>query len=302
MNVSNKKHSSIVLSTTKTAPKTFVSSSSSSSSYSSSSSTIPKKVFIIPYRNRVNNLNEFLFRMSTILLVDETEPYEFYFAHQCDSRPFNRGAMKNIGFLAVKRKYPNDYKNITFIFHDVDTYPAKKGLIDYTTTLGVVKHYYGFKYALGGIFAIKGADFEKSKGFPNFWGWGLEDNLIQTRCLAAGLVIDRSIFYPITDTINILRPFDGWTKLVSHRDGAVYKWEQPDSMNDIKNLNYNIIMLPKMKNVFKIDITTFTVMLDPNDTEYISYDIRKHQNKIPLKSNYKRRNWSIRSLLKNNKQ
>ena len=105
-----------------------------------------------------------------ILLEDITEPYEIYFAHQCDNRPFNRGAMKNLGFIAIKNKYPNHYKDITFIFNDVDTFPGEKGMIDYITTPGIVKHYYGFNFALGGIFSICGADFEKAKGFPNFWG------------------------------------------------------------------------------------------------------------------------------------
>lgn len=256
--------------------------------------TIPTKVFIVPYRDRAENRKEFLIRMTTIILVDESEPYEIYFAHQCDDRPFNRGAMKNIGFLTIKQKYPHYYKNITFIFNDVDTYPAKKGLIDYTTTLGVVKHYYGFKYALGGIFAIKGADFEKSKGFPNFWGWGLEDNLIQKRCLDAGLIIDRSTFYPITDNVNIIRPFDGWIKNVSYRDGAVYQWEIPDSFNDVTNLKYQIVQGENIKNVFMINVSSFIVMLDHRDTEFLSYDLRKYKNRIPIKENYKRRAWSMR--------
>ena len=254
---------------------------------------IPTKVFVVPYRDRKANRAEFLHRMTTDILADETEPYEIFFAHQCDTRPFNRGAMKNIGFLAIRTKYPNHYKNMTFIFHDVDTYPAKKGLIDYTTTSGVVKHYYGFTYALGGIFAIKGADFEKSGGFPNFWGWGLEDNAIQGRCLAAGLEIDRSIFYPINDQVNILRPFDGWIKLVSNRDVLIYKQESPDSMNDIKNLNFVFEQGQNLTNVYMINISSFTCMMESTDTVYRSYDIRKEKNKMPALRGYSRKVWSL---------
>jgi carbamoyltransferase len=80
-------------------------------------------------------------------ILEDCDDYEIYFSHQCDARTFNRGATKNIGFLAIKEKYPDDYKNITFIFNDVDTIPFYK-IFDYETPEGVVKHYYGFKYDL----------------------------------------------------------------------------------------------------------------------------------------------------------
>ena len=80
---------------------------------------IPKKVFIVPYRNRVQQ--KFFFSKYMSFILENEEDYEIYFSHQCDTRNFNRGATKNIGFIAMKQKYPNDYKNITFIFNDVDT-------------------------------------------------------------------------------------------------------------------------------------------------------------------------------------
>ena len=271
---------------------------SETASASETDASIPVKVFIVPYRDRAANLTEFLHRMLTIILVDETEPYEIYFAHQYDQRPFNRGAMKNVGFLAVKSKYPQYYKNMTFIFHDVDTYPAQKGLIDYTTTAGTVKHYYGFNHALGGIFAIKGDDFEKSKGFPNFWGWGLEDNIIYDRCVAVGLTIDRSIFYTITDHVNIIRPFDGFIRLVSNRDAAIYKYETPDTLRDIKNHTFTFVQNKEFKPVFLININKFECGMTPEDTSFRSYDIRKEKNKIKIYGNFKRKIWSMKSIMK----
>lgn len=251
-----------------------------------SSSSAPSRIFIIPYRNRVNDKERFLFNMKNLLADSAAaEPYEIYFAHQYDYRPFNRGAMKNIGFMAMRDKYPEAYKNITFIFHDVDTWPTDKSLINYTTTPGVVRHFYGYKFALGGMFAIKGADFEKSKGFPNLWGWGIEDNAMNDRCLAAGLVIDRSQFYDITDT-RIARTFDGFKRIISRRDTLMYKENGCDNLNDLKNVKW------AFHNEY-INIRSFDCTMNSNEQFYAPVDIRKTKKLIVPKSYEFRRNWSM---------
>jgi hypothetical protein len=264
----------------------------------------PVKVFIVPYRDREKDKEEFLKNMSRLLEdTQKSEPYEIYFAHQYDARPFNRGAMKNIGFLAVKDKYPDAYKNITFIFHDVDTWAVEKGLIDYNTTAGVVKHYYGFKFALGGMFAIKGADFEKSRGFPNFWGWGIEDNVMNDRCLAAGLTIDRSCFYHINDA-RIFRTFDGFSRIISQKDSLVYKTATTDDMNALREVKWRLIAAANAAAnananacIFMINAYNFECAMNYKEQIYKPIDIRKTKKLIVPKASQFRRNWSILGAL-----
>ena len=63
---------------------------------------IPSLIFIIPYRDRKQHKDMFIDHMKKILdSSSEKQSYTFYFSHQYDYRPFNRGAMKNIGFLAI---------------------------------------------------------------------------------------------------------------------------------------------------------------------------------------------------------
>ncbi len=64
---------------------------------------IPKRVFIVPYRNRVQH--KFFFCKYMSFILEDHDDYEIFFAHQCDARTFNRGAVKNIGLIAVKNKY-----------------------------------------------------------------------------------------------------------------------------------------------------------------------------------------------------
>jgi hypothetical protein len=243
-----------------------------------------KRIFIIPYRDRATDKERFLKEMKDLLA--ETEPYEIYFAHQYDKRPFNRGAMKNIGFLAMKAKYPDTYREMTFIFHDVDTWPSVKGLIDYQTTSGVVRHFYGYQFALGGMFAIKGADFEKTKGFPNFWGWGIEDNLMNDRCLASGLKIDRSQFYDIRDK-RIARSFDGFQRIISRKDSLAYKQAACDDLTSLKNVQWT------EQNEY-IHIRSFECGTNPAEQIYAPIDIRKTKKLIVPKAYEFRRSWKMK--------
>lgn len=161
--------------------------------------TIPKMVFVVPYRDREAHLSLFLKQMEFVLEDISSTDYEILVVHQADSRAFNRGAIKNIGFLHVKDKYPNDYRNMTLVFNDVDTFPRIKNHFNYGTIPGVIKHFCGFTYALGGIVSINASDFERLNGFPNFWAWGFEDNMLNQRAQKARIHIDRSNFVDFTE-------------------------------------------------------------------------------------------------------
>lgn len=246
---------------------------------------VPSIIFIVPYRDRLTQRAGFSKHMKEVILVDEPEgSYEIYFAHQSDKRQFNRGAMKNIGFIAMINKYPKNYKDITFVFNDIDTYPVDKGTINYHTSQGIVKHFYGFKFALGGFFSIKGSDFELSLGFPNLWGWGIEDNVMNERCLKIGLTIDRSQFYKMGDE-HITQLFDGFNRVISKREGNMYKYEKMDDVKLIKGIKYKIIGED-------INISSFTCGREPTSDEYANYDIRKG-NKIFVQQGYFRRSWKL---------
>jgi hypothetical protein len=248
---------------------------------------VPSRIFIVPYRNRLEH--KFFFSNQMNFILEGQTDYEIYFSHQCDNRNFNRGATKNIGFLAMKEKYPDDYKNITFIFNDVDTLPFHK-IFDYQTTPGIIKHYYGFEYALGGIVVIKGEDFERINGYPNFWGWGNEDKVLQTRSKRFKLVIDRKQFYEIGSS-EILQLFDGVSRLVAPRD---YHLGQNDSgadgLSSINRLTFSIdrdSLNPKdnkyvveNERIHVINILSFLTAFGYEQNDYYEYDLRDPTNKI----------------------
>jgi len=248
----------------------------------------PKFVFVVPYRNRIQH--KFYFSTYiTAILKDNVNPYEIYFSHQCDARSFNRGGTKNIGFLAVKAKYPNHYKDMTFVFNDIDTLPFSN-IFDYQTTHGIVKHFYGFEYALGGIVSITGSDFEATNGFPNFWGWGMEDNVLQTRCDRIGLQVDRSQFFPIGSP-NILQLFDGVSRLINRKDPWRAQHDNGvDGIRSIHKLDFSIdtesinpldnVHIVDSDKIFIVNINTFMTAVRFEHDNYIEYDLREPARKI----------------------
>ena len=228
----------------------------------------PSFIFIIPYKNREQHKVFFNKYMSFVLEDVDNKTFEIYFSHQEDNRKFNRGAVKNIGFLAMKKKYPRDYKNITFVFNDIDTIPHTKNILDYSTVSGIVKHFYGYKFCLGGIVSITGEDFEKINGYPNYWEWGGEDNCLQKRVEKNKINIDRKQFYKLGDP-NILHLFDGIHRQVNLNN--IDRTNSDDGIDGLKTItNLNYIIDDKI-----INIKTFDVPLKINEKEVIKYDIRK---------------------------
>lgn len=250
------------------------------------SQTTPHIVFIVPYRDREDDKKNFLqsFQNSKQHYQWSDEDVKVFFIHQQDTRPFNRGAMKNIGFHVVKNKYPETYKDINLVFNDVDTTPKYPDTFPYMTKQGVVAHYYGFIHALGGIVVIKAGDFEKIGGYPNFWGWGLEDNCLQDRCKNHGLEIDRSIFFPIKNE-NVLQKHESVYRTISKREGYIYKYETPDTLSEINNLKYQ-------EDGIMIHVSSFSTARQYEQKELHKYDLRRG-NRIQLAPGYYRRSWGM---------
>jgi hypothetical protein len=266
---------------------------------------IPKIIFIVPYRNRVSH--KYFFSKYMTSNLQNFDNYEIYFSHQYDNRPFNRGACKNIGFLAMKHKYPEHYKEITFVFNDIDTIPFTD-ILDYNTTKGIVKHFYGFNYALGGIVSIQGEDFENINGFPNFWGWGMEDAILQKRCENNNIKIDRSNFFPI-GSAEILHLFDGVSRIINKKETIQSK--RDNGQNGLKTL-YRIKFLIDSKSnneldnkyfidhksIFIINILDFYTSSNVEKEEFYEYDLREpttnilNTNRIKPKNELIKNNWT----------
>ena len=213
----------------------------------------PTIVFIVPYRNRQVHKDIFDTKMTNVILSDKPpEYYKICYIHQADNNNFNRGAMKNIGFLIVKKMYPNSYQNITLVFNDIDTTPNHNETIpNYDTTPGVVKHFFGYKQALGGIVSIKAGDFEKINGFPNYWSWGFEDNMLNKRVLRAGYEIDRSIFYNVGDINNIQQLPTTNMRVVNSGEFDRYARNIDEGIQSIHGINYSYDETTNLFNIYK---------------------------------------------------
>lgn len=239
-------------------------------------SAAPKIVFIVPYRDRAVDLESFSRKMRHILEDVPADDYRIYYAHQLDERAFNRGAMKNIGFIAMRQMYPSSYKNITFVFNDVDTTPAAKDIINYETAAGVIKHFYGFTFTLGGIVSITGGDFEALNGFINMWAWGFEDNALNDRAIARGIHIDRSTFFPVSDK-NIDISTNGYVRTVNRGEFAQFRQGTTEGITSIRDLAYEIDESSGF-----INVSAFNTGRDENKLLTSQYDLR--DGPVPFKN------------------
>jgi len=199
--------------------------------------------FIIPYRNRKQHLHEYIKRFTTMLRNVQIDA-EFYIIHQCNTNDFNRGALMNIGFLEVCKTRSDGL----FIFHDVDLYPTYWGSISYDTSPGTVRHPIGLKHEnLGGICCFWKSDFESINGFPNYWGWGIEDVTLMQRVKKANIPIDESNFVDLKDSIKCFCPRhvrdENKEEACAKRNTQLYHEEMESGLhkNGLYSIQYTIL-------------------------------------------------------------
>ncbi|KAH8039789.1 hypothetical protein HPB51_008721 [Rhipicephalus microplus] len=74
---------------------------------------------LIPYRNRAQHLNIFIYNIHRVLARQQID-YGVFVIEQGDSKAFNRAKLLNIGYLESTALY--DYQ--CFVFHDIDLVPV----------------------------------------------------------------------------------------------------------------------------------------------------------------------------------
>jgi hypothetical protein len=214
--------------------------------------------FIIPYRNRNAHLQEFIQRFTGYLEGKGIDAH-FYVIHQITPGAFNRGAMLNVGFLEVCKIRPDGL----FIFHDVDIYPTSWGSISYDTPPNHIRHAIGLNENLGGICCFWKKEFETINGFPNYYGWGIEDNTIFYRAQKHGIPIDIKHAVDLNDTSRCIqrdhsRPN---TDHVVHVNTEHHKKEVEtgNHTNGLSSLRYEVICsieLAPQFTMLNVDFTT----------------------------------------------
>ena len=137
----------------------------------------------------------------------------------------------------------------------------------FQTNLGKVKHIFGFKQTLGGIFSIKGQDYEIINGFPCVWNWGYEDNALRRRWVYFKSenntynpnCIDYSEFYGYQDK-RIVQMWHGDKKIFNrtqaykaYSDALISK----DGLTTIRNIKKDVIQMDE--HVLQINFHTFSV-------------------------------------------
>jgi hypothetical protein len=157
---------------------------------------------VVPYRDRAEQLARFLPHVTVYFQrdkIDKDQPYHITLVEQEAGRPFNIGALRNVGFLLTETEaeqicfHDVDYLPIWADYRPVDRptrllwYGAERVRIEGSANL-VVEH--DPKKYFGGVVMFPTALFRRLNGYGNgYWGWGYEDTDLRIRCRAEGIAL-----------------------------------------------------------------------------------------------------------------
>ena len=149
-------------------------------------------VIVVPFRNRRDQLAAFASHMAQFFDHD----VRILVVEQADGKPFNRGALLNVGFDLSRATCA------TVCFHDVDMLPLNRSC-DYSLLPVGMRHLAGaaqqfgydlpYRNYIGGVLVSTTSAFEEVNGYSNgYWGWGCEDDDLFLRTSVCGVPIQRT--------------------------------------------------------------------------------------------------------------
>ena len=152
-------------------------------------------VIITPYRDRPKQKETFLKHMKDFL-AKKCDPFLIVVSEQSDdSRAFNRGAMKNIGYLEAKAHIGELFREAIYVNQDIDVLPNSQECIYAIPDENTIYNPYGVQHCLAKIHIQSAKMMETTNGYPNnYWAWGLEDVCVQARADTHGFKTDRTHF------------------------------------------------------------------------------------------------------------
>ncbi|KAL5021097.1 hypothetical protein ScPMuIL_000252 [Solemya velum] len=157
-----------------------------------------KIAIVIPYRNRETHLHQWLLNVIPLLRRQQADATIFV-SEQAEVENFNRGMMKNIGFIEATKYDQFD----CVVFNDVDyvpeddhniyqCLPQPNHMAGRPEKKGYKLYYGGFT---GGIISFRTDVFKGINGYSNkFFVWGGEDDNLGKRIKKAGLIISRPLY------------------------------------------------------------------------------------------------------------
>ena len=184
-----------------------------------------KMLIVVPYRNREDNLKEFIPYIKSTLHSQHIDN-KIIIVEQDPDKLFNRGMLCNIGYI----EYNNNFTHTCF--HDVDIigedfdYNYEK-FVTHLSAKSKSNNYSEFyKKCLGGVVIFPNSDFTKINGFSNeYWGWGAEDDDLRLRCdtMKIDIIRKQCKFYTLPhETIqwkNRPKHSPGYTENISRLNG-----------------------------------------------------------------------------------
>ncbi|XP_067681327.1 beta-1,4-N-acetylgalactosaminyltransferase bre-4-like [Haliotis asinina] len=209
--------------------------------------TSPQRLaIIIPYRDREVNLKILLNNLHRVLQKQQAE-YAIFVVEQENGTPFNRGMIKNIGYLEANALCRFD----CFTFQDVDlvpesernTYFCGEKALHHSRRLNFLNYRNWYRGHFGGVVTFNKTYFSTINGYSNlFYMWGGEDDDLLHRLRRKNLPFEHSNYPRYTALMHKNDPHH------TKEEMAIYRTRHlrfdTDGLNSVEAL-YRLISVEK---------------------------------------------------------